>query len=61
MLRQNMKALLATLFFLVEAIFLIVGTAMAANGKGFTVLLIGIAVLGAMFVKLGCLDNAPKH
>lgn len=56
-----MKPLLAALFFLVEGLVLIVGTAMAANGKGFSVLVIGVLIFGAMFVKLGCLDNAPTE
>lgn len=54
-----MKALLALLFFLVESLVLIVGTTMAANGKGFVVLLVGVGILLAMFAKLGCIDNAP--
>gem|GEM_PF-3472680 len=56
-----MKGLAATGVFLVQGILLAVGVAMAANGKGVAVLIVALVVLGGMFIKMGCIDNAPKH
>lgn len=56
-----MKALLATGFFILEGALLAGGVVMAANGKGVWLLLVALAVTAGLFIKLGCLDNAPKH
>ncbi len=56
-----MKGLAATAVFLVQGALLAGGVVMAANGKGIALLVVSLVVLGAMFVKLGCIDNAPKH
>ncbi|MFM7100573.1 MAG: hypothetical protein ACKOET_07715 [Verrucomicrobiota bacterium] len=56
-----MQALGATLFFLLEGILLSIGTIRAANGQGFTVFVVALAAIGALFVYQGCLGNAPKH
>jgi hypothetical protein len=55
-----MKGLAAVGFFFAEAILLAVGVARAANGQGIAVLVIGSLVTVALFVKFGCLDNAPS-
>jgi hypothetical protein len=56
-----MKGLAATGVFLAQGVLLAVGVAMAANGKGIAVLVVALVVLGGMFIKMGCIDNAPKH
>ncbi len=56
-----MKALLATGFFLFEGALLAGGVVMAANGKGVALLMVALGVTAGLFIKLGCLDNAPKH
>jgi hypothetical protein len=56
-----MKGLAAFGVFLIQGILLAVGVAMAANGKGIAVLIVALVVLGGMFIKMGCIDNAPKH
>ena len=56
-----MKALMATGFFILEGALLAGGVVMAANGKGVWLLLVALAVTAGLFIKLGCLDNAPKH
>lgn len=56
-----MKGLAATAVFLVQGALLAGGVVMAANGKGFALLVVALAVLGGLFVKFGCIDNAPKH
>lgn len=55
-----MKGIAATAVFLVQGALLAGGVVMAANGKGVVLLIVSLVVLGGMFVKLGCLDNAPK-
>jgi len=54
-----MKALGAVLFFLIEAVGLVVGVARAANGQGIAVLAVTVVVMGVVFAKFGCIDNAP--
>ncbi len=54
-----MKALGAVLFFLVQGAALVVGVARAANGQGVAVLAVTVLVLGVVFAKFGCIDNAP--
>lgn len=56
-----MKGLTVFAVFLAQAALLAAGVVMAANGKGATVLVVGLVVIGGMFIKLGCIDNAPKH
>ena len=58
---RAMKGLAATAVFLVQGALLAGGVVMAANGKGVALLVVAIVVLGGLFVKFGCLDNAPKH
>jgi hypothetical protein len=54
-----MKGFSAFLVFFVKTILLGLGVVLAANGKGPWLLLVSIAIFGFMFVKLGCLGNAP--
>ena len=56
-----MKGLTATAVFLVKGALLAGGVVMAANGKGVALLIVSLVVLGGLFVKFGCIDNAPKH
>ncbi len=56
-----MKGLAATAVFLVQGALLAGGVVMAANGKGVALLVVALVVLGGLFVKFGCIDNAPKH
>lgn len=56
-----MKGLAATAVFLIKGVLLAGGVAMAANGKGVALLVVALVVLGGLFVKFGCIDNAPKH
>jgi hypothetical protein len=56
-----MKALMATGFFILEGALLAGGVVMAANGKGVWLLMVALVVTGGLFIKMGCLDNAPKH
>ncbi len=56
-----MKGFSAFLFFVAESVLLAAGIARAANGKGLGLLIVAVVVTGVLFVKLGCLDNAPKE
>lgn len=56
-----MKGLAATAVFLGQGLLLAAGVVLAANDKGPAVLIVAIVVLGAMFIKMGCIDNSPKH
>lgn len=55
-----MKGFSAFLVFLVKTLLLGAGVVLAAHGKGIWLLLVSIAVFSFLFIKLGCLGNAPK-
>ena len=55
-----MKGFSAFLVFFVKTILLGLGVVLAANGKGPWLLMVSIAILTVLFVKLGCLGNAPQ-
>ncbi len=55
-----MKGFSAFLVFFVKTILLGLGVVLAANGKGPWVLFAAVGILTFLFVKLGCLGNAPQ-
>lgn len=55
-----MKGFSAFMVFLLKTVLLGAGVIMATNGKGVGLLVASIVVFAAMFIKLGCLGNAPK-
>jgi hypothetical protein len=55
-----MKGFSAFLVFLIKTALLAGGVVAATNGKGLVLLIIAAVVLGGMFVKMGCIDNAPQ-
>lgn len=56
----RMKGFSAFLVFLLKTVLLGAGVIMATNGKGVGLLLASVVVFAVMFIKLGCLGNAPK-
>jgi hypothetical protein len=54
-----MKGFSAFLVFLIKTVLLAAGVIAATNGKGPLLLIIAGVILGGMFVKMGCIDNAP--
>jgi len=55
-----MKGFSAFMVFLLKTILLGAGVVMATNGKGVGLLVASVVVFAVMFIKLGCLGNAPK-
>lgn len=54
-----MKALAGVGFFVVQGAALAIGVVKAANGQGFAVLGVVLALSAVVFIKYGCIDNAP--